>query len=98
MNLNDFLKFALENNDPVKLGKALASKTRITILKVIDEHPGIDISRLAEALGQTQANISAQVFILDKAGLLKFDYVPGEHGVSKKLYPLNHVILKGGIS
>ena len=42
------------------VAKALSSKTRVQILKMTSEKD-IDVSRIAGLLGQTEANISAQI-------------------------------------
>lgn len=65
-----------------KVAKALSSKTRVKILKITSEKD-IDVSRIAGMLNQTEANISAQVKILEQAGLLVSRYEPGMHGVRK---------------
>ena len=65
-----------------KVAKALSSKTRIKILKLTSERD-IDVSRIAGLLNQTEANISAQIKILEEAGLLVSRYEPGMHGVRK---------------
>ena len=62
--------------------KALSSETRIKILKMTSEKD-IDVSRIAGILNQTEANISAQIKILEEAGLLISRYEPGMHGVRK---------------
>lgn len=72
----------IKEKDVTKVAKALASVTRWEILKLLRDKK-MDISRIAEALGQTEANISAQVKILEKAGLIRSYYEPGEHGVRK---------------
>ncbi|HUU78996.1 MAG TPA: ArsR family transcriptional regulator [candidate division Zixibacteria bacterium] len=64
------------------VAKALSSKTRIEILKMTSEKD-IDVSRIAGLLNQTEANISAQIKILEQAGLLISRYEPGMHGVRK---------------
>ena len=64
------------------VAKALSSKTRIQILKMTSEKD-IDVSRIAALLNQTEANISAQIKILEQAGLLISRYEPGMHGVRK---------------
>ncbi|GAB4326184.1 MAG: hypothetical protein Kow0069_32550 [Promethearchaeota archaeon] len=69
-----------------ELAKALSSKTRHKILKILQEAP-MDVSRIAERLGQTQANVSAQIKILSAAGLVDFEYQPGNHGVRKICRP-----------
>jgi len=74
------------NGDVTKVFKALASETRWKILKLLVNNK-IDVSRIAEALKQTEANISAQIKILEKAGLVISHYEPGEHGVRKVCEP-----------
>lgn len=73
----------IEEEDEMHLvAKALGSKTRWLIMKTLREDK-LDVSRLAKAIGQTEANVSAQLKILEKAGLVKCHYVPGTHGVRK---------------
>ena len=76
----DTLQVAGERTN--KVAKALSSKTRIKILKLTSERD-IDVSRIAGLLNQTEANISAQIKILEEAGLLVSRYEPGMHGVRK---------------
>ncbi|NHJ87407.1 MAG: helix-turn-helix domain-containing protein [Asgard group archaeon] len=64
------------------VAKALSSKTRVQILKMTAEKD-IDVSRIAALLNQTEANISAQIKILEDAELLSSRYEPGMHGVRK---------------
>lgn len=66
----------------LKVAKALSSDTRIKILKMTAENE-IDVSRIADKLNQTEANISAQIKILENAKLLVSRYEPGKHGVRK---------------
>lgn len=87
-------------NDPIevnmsdiqKIGKALSSKTRLKILNVTMDK-AMDVSRIAEKLGQTESNISAQIKILEKAGLIKGEYEPGENGVRKICKPTTNKII-----
>ncbi|MEA2071873.1 MAG: helix-turn-helix domain-containing protein [Asgard group archaeon] len=65
-----------------QVAKALSSDTRIKILKMTATE-NIDVSRIAARLDQTEANISAQIKILEQAGLLVSRYEPGMHGVRK---------------
>lgn len=67
----------------ILITKAIASVTRFKILQALANNDGLDISRLAERLGQTEANISAQVKQLEKAKLVVSRYEPGNHGVRK---------------
>ncbi len=75
----------LHLEESVKLravAKALSSDTRQRILKILHKAPS-DVSGIAAQLGQTEANVSAQVVILQKAELITCHYEPGEHGVRK---------------
>ncbi len=69
-----------------KVTKALSSKTRWEILKLLKAE-ALDVSRIAERLGQTEANISAQIKIIENAGLIETHYEPGVHGVRKVCKP-----------
>ena len=62
--------------------KALSSQTRRKILRQIQDDP-MDVSAIASNLGMTEANISAQIKKLQKAGLVECDYQSGQHGVRK---------------
>ncbi|MEM1658744.1 MAG: metalloregulator ArsR/SmtB family transcription factor [Candidatus Jordarchaeales archaeon] len=68
------------------VAKALSSETRLEILRLLRDKK-MDVSRIAETLNQTEANISAQIKILEKAGLVKSYYAPGQHGVKKICEP-----------
>ena len=72
----------VEEEKTNKVAKALSSKTRVKILKMTSERD-IDVSRIAGLLNQTEANISAQIKILEEAELLTSRYEPGMHGVRK---------------
>lgn len=74
------------DNNISQISKALSSKTRWRILKLL-RVTKMDVSRIADALEQTEANISAQIKILEKAGLVIAKYEPGEHGVRKVCEP-----------
>ncbi|MHA1299823.1 MAG: ArsR/SmtB family transcription factor [Candidatus Helarchaeota archaeon] len=77
----------ISNGEVTKVFKALASETRWKILKLLTNGSNLDVSRIAESLKQTEANISAQIKILEKAGLIISHYEPGEHGVRKVCEP-----------
>ena len=71
-----------EREKIIQTAKAMASETRFKILQQLAKQE-MDISRLAEALNQTEANVSAQVKQLEKAKLVESRYEPGNHGVRK---------------
>ncbi|TFG02931.1 MAG: ArsR family transcriptional regulator [Promethearchaeota archaeon] len=62
--------------------KALSSNTRRKILRQIQIEPA-DVSKIASDLDMTEANISAQIKKLEKAGLIICEYSSGAHGVRK---------------
>jgi predicted transcriptional regulator len=77
-----------DGGEQLEILKALASDTRLKIVKLlrskrVTPEGGLDISSLADVLGQTEANISAQCKRLEKVGLIKIEYKPGGHGVRK---------------
>jgi predicted transcriptional regulator len=76
----------VKNDDVSKVTKAISSKTRWQILKLLKED-ALDVSRIAEKLEQTEANISAQIKIMEDAGLIETHYEPGVHGVRKVCRP-----------
>jgi predicted transcriptional regulator len=82
----------VKEKDVTKIAKALGSKTRWNILKLLTKEK-LDVSRIAKKLEQTEANVSAQVKILENAGLLKSHYEPGLHGVRKVCEPSTKSIL-----
>ncbi|MFW9830316.1 MAG: ArsR/SmtB family transcription factor [Candidatus Thorarchaeota archaeon] len=79
-------RFEVSDEDVPRVAKALSSTTRWRIISLLRDK-SMDVSRIAEALKQTEANISAQVKILEQAGLIKSHYEPGEHGVRKVCEP-----------
>ncbi|MHA1112614.1 MAG: ArsR/SmtB family transcription factor [Promethearchaeota archaeon] len=64
------------------IAAALKSETRREIIRILRKE-ALDVSRLAARLGQTEANVSAQIQQLQKVGLVKSRYEPGGHGVRK---------------
>ncbi|MHA1917569.1 MAG: ArsR/SmtB family transcription factor [Candidatus Ranarchaeia archaeon] len=79
-------EYLVEDKDAPKVAKALASQTRWNILKILTQEK-LDVSRIAKRLNQTEANISAQVKILENANLITSNYEPGLHGVRKVCEP-----------
>lgn len=71
-------------DDPIlpKITKALNSETRRQIIRLLAQEE-MDVSQLSKELNQTEANVSAQIKILEKAGLVSSRYMPGGHGVRK---------------
>ena len=81
--LNKTESIAIESDEKIELiVKALSSRTRRNILHLIQIEP-MDVSGIAANLKMTEANISAQIKKLDKAGLINCDYTSGDHGVRK---------------
>ena len=81
--LNKTDSVAIESDEQIEfIMKALSSRTRRNILNLIQIEP-LDVSSIASKLKMTEANISAQIKKLDKAGLISCDYTSGDHGVRK---------------
>ena len=80
------IELDLEDPQVLDLLKALASETRWNILKTFGQK--MDVCEIAKKLNQTEANISAQIKILEKAHLVTPKFEVGRHGV-KKICELN---------
>jgi len=83
--LNGIESIKINSDEQIEqIVKALSSQTRRNILRQIQsEIEGLDVSKIASKLGMTEANISAQIKKLEKAGLIKCDYSSGQHGIRK---------------
>ncbi len=66
----------------LRVASALASPTRLKILKLLLRTEA-DVGEIAELLGQSKANVSAQIRRLEDAGLVQTEYKPGARGVRK---------------
>jgi len=93
-NTSELRELIVDDSNVEIIAKALASKTRWRILKLLIKEE-LDVSDIAEKLNQTEANISAQVKILEHAKLIKSTYLPGTHGVKKVCIPhVDKLIIK----
>ncbi|HEY3268809.1 MAG TPA: helix-turn-helix domain-containing protein [Armatimonadota bacterium] len=68
-----------ESVDPLK---ALASDTRLKILRLLADGP-LNINTLGQELGISQPNITKHVQILDQVGLITTEYTQGVQGMQK---------------
>ncbi|AEM38667.1 transcriptional regulator, ArsR family [Pyrolobus fumarii 1A] len=66
----------------LRVANALSSPTRLKILKLLLRTEA-DVGEIAELLGQSKANASAQIRRLEEAGLVQTEYKPGSRGVRK---------------
>ncbi len=62
--------------------QALASPTRLKILRYLMDNEA-DVGQIANIIGQSKANASAQIRKLEEAGLIRTSYRPGQRGVKK---------------
>jgi len=72
----------IKGDNVANVAMALSSSTRIQILSFIKEKE-VDMQEVAELIKQSKANASAQMRILEDAGLVKTSYKPGVRGVKK---------------
>jgi predicted transcriptional regulator len=70
------------DDDILRIASALSSGTRLEILQFLLQKEQ-DVTRVAKHLGGTEANASAQIKILQEAGLLDCRHEPGQHGLKK---------------
>ena len=68
--------------DIIKTTYALSSPTRLKIIRFLKNRKMM-ISEIAAKLDQTEANASAQVKILEQAGIITAEYAPGQRGLRK---------------
>ena len=66
----------------LRVASALANPTRLRILKLLLRTEA-DVGEVAELIGQSKANASAQIRRLEEAGLIETRYQPGARGVRK---------------
>lgn len=89
----DMIELEIEDPQVLNIMKALSSRTRWNILKSLKQN--LDICQTAKTLKQTEANISAQVKILEKANLIVPKYEAGRHGIRKfSQLNVNQIIIK----
>ncbi|MBC7113059.1 MAG: helix-turn-helix transcriptional regulator [Candidatus Methanomethyliales bacterium] len=72
----------VKGDNVANVAMALSSPTRIQILNYI-KGKEVDMQQIAELIRQSKANASAQMRILEGAGLVKTIYKPGVRGVKK---------------
>jgi len=80
--IRDKAMYVVGTRYAVKVGRALGSETRARIIEVLLEGPA-DLDTIAERIGQSKANVSSQVRILEEVGLVRPIYVPGQRGIKK---------------
>ncbi|RLE49459.1 MAG: ArsR family transcriptional regulator [Candidatus Methanomethylicota archaeon] len=72
----------VQGKDIIRVAVALSSPTRLNILNFLRNREA-DIGQVAELVKQSKANTSAQIRILERAGLVRTFYRPGVRGVKK---------------
>ncbi len=80
-SINDGI-IIIKGDNVANVAMALSSTTRIQILNFI-KGKEVDMQQIAELIKQSKANASAQMRILEGAGLVKTIYKPGVRGVKK---------------
>ena len=77
-----------------KVANALANDTRAKILEMLASGP-MDLDDIAEAIGQSKANVSSQIRRLETVNIVRSTYKPGQRGI-KKVVELNvdQIVLK----
>lgn len=70
-------------SDSEELFKALGSRTRLKLLELLARQK-MNINELGQALGIAHPTISKHIQILEQAGLVQSEYMPGEQGTQKR--------------
>lgn len=72
----------VKGNDIFLVAKALASEKRMAIIRLLSEGE-MWLNQISRELGQSQARVSEQIKLLERAGLIKVRYERGIHGIRK---------------
>lgn len=75
-------RIKLNSVDAVEVFKALASETRVAILRALAESPR-NVSALSEMMGISQSATTKHIQQLEGAGLIQFEHRPGAQGTQK---------------
>jgi predicted transcriptional regulator len=75
-------RLTVEGEAAVPVLRALDSETRMLIFSLLS-HEGMNVSELAEAMGMAHSTVSTNLKMLEEAGLLVVQYVPGTRGSQK---------------
>ena len=76
------LELSIDDDQSLKVLKALASETRLGILNTLCEGPR-NVSEIAKALDLPISTANLHLNILEEAGLLIVDLLPGTRGIQK---------------
>lgn len=71
-----------QTGELTKLGKAFSSETRVNILNILMQSP-MNISEIASRLNLPISSVAMHINILDEAGLIQVNCVPGLRGSQK---------------
>jgi predicted transcriptional regulator len=72
----------LRGADGIEVFKAFASETRTSIVALLAENP-MNINALGQVLGIAQPSITRHIQVLEQAGLVTSEYMPGVQGMQK---------------
>lgn len=79
-------ELTLDDKDTLTaIGKALSSKTRLEILKLLNTHK-LNVNDVAARIGIPASSAAVDIRILASAGLIATELVPGTRGSSKLCY------------
>ena len=89
------MELKLEDEKTLQVMKALSSETRLKLLETLKWAASLNfkydmgVCQVAEHIKTTEANASAQLKVLEKAGLIEPRFISQKHGV-KKVYKLKN--------
>ena len=73
--------------------RGLSSPTRVRILKLLQRSVGVNVNEIAGAIGQPQSTVSANLQILENAGLIRTETQKGRKGNQKLCFSIFDEIL-----
>lgn len=83
----------VDPEDGVEVLKAFASPARIKVLKLLHTHGPMNVNEIAQALEQPQSSVSANVQMLEEAGLLRTETQRARKGNQKICHTLFDEVL-----
>lgn len=86
-----------EGAEALKVIQAMSSETRLSMLSLLSHHP-MNVTELTAAIGLPHSTVNFNLKLLEGAGLLEVQYMPGTRGRQKlisKRYEEVHIVLPG---
>ncbi|WP_424952915.1 ArsR/SmtB family transcription factor [Deinococcus sp.] len=97
MSISGSRTLTTEGAEALRVIQAMSSETRLSMLSLLSHHP-MNVSELTAATGLPHSTVNFNLKLLEGAGLLEVQYLPGTRGRQKlisKRYEEVHIKLPG---